>query len=466
MSALSAHQPNLPFRRLMLGMSCLAAITLAGCASLPPGAGPVATSVELPHTWSTTVQGQAPAAAAWWSDFGSSELDGLIQAALELNRDLKTATARLAQARALTSGVEAERRPTLGATAGAQRGRDSSDQARIERSSIGLRASWEVDLLGRGALAVSATEADEQSIAQALSAARIALAADVATAYFELRTLDSRVQVGRDAMTLAQRQLDVASRKFEAGQATALDVNRWEAEVAQESVSIEQLEGALHVRQRQLAVLLGTSQPPKLHLRATATIPQPPATLLPADLLERRPDVQRQARALDAALARVGVAKHDIYPRVHLAWAGSRERLAAINGSASPMTVAGYGISISLPIFDGGRIRSNIAVQEARAQEAMAGYEQAMLVALADVETALTQWSTAEATLHEWRRAQEAGETAARRAARLYDAGLVDASAVLDAQRGLLRAQDGVRQAEGAQWAAAVGLRRVFAGAV
>ncbi|MDP1069381.1 TolC family protein, partial [Klebsiella pneumoniae] len=80
-----------------------------------------------------------------------------------------------------------------------------------------------------------------------------------------------------------------------------------------------------------------------------------------------RPDVQRQARALDAALARVGVARREIYPRLQIAWAGARERLAAIGGSASPISVVGYGISLSLPILDGGRIRSNVEIQEARA---------------------------------------------------------------------------------------------------
>lgn len=171
-------------------------------------------------------------------------------------------------------------------------------------------------------------------------------------------------------------------RKFDAGQATSVDVGRWQAELAQEQAITEQLDGSLRVRHRQLAVLLGVSEAP-------------------------------------------------------------------------PM-----------PILDGGRIRANIAVQEARANEAMAEYEKAMLAALTDAEAALAQWSVSEASLSKWERAQSAGETAALRAERLFDAGLTDVSAVLDARRSYLRAQDAVSQAEGARWAAAVSLRRVFAGAV
>lgn len=453
-------------RPLLLGVLSLAALGLGGCASVPPSVGPDAASVDVPGQWGAPYQGVAAVNADWWTDFHSAELDRLVRMALDSNRDLRIATARMAQAQALLGSAEAERRPQLGATAGAQRGRDSADAVKAERSSVGLRASWEVDLFGRGALGVDAAKADIQSNRQALAAARIALAADVATAYFELRTLDARVGMRHEVMTLAERQLHVAQKKFEAGQSSALDVERWKTELAQERAAVQQVKGELQVRQRQLAVLLGASQPPVLDLKAEAVMPQAPAPLLPADLLERRPDVQRQARALDAALARLGVARREIYPRLQIAWAGARERLAAIGGSASPISVVGYGISLSLPILDGGRIRSNVEIQEARAQEAMAGYEQSMISALADAETSLVQWSASEASLRELLDAREAGDMAAQRAARMFAAGMADATAVLDTQREQLRVRDAVAQAEGQRWTSAVRLRRVFAGTV
>ncbi|MDV6320945.1 TolC family protein, partial [Chromohalobacter sp. HP20-39] len=111
-------------------------------------------------------------------------------------------------------------------------------------------------------------------------------------------------------------------------------------------------------------------------------------------------------RALDAALARVGVARREVYPRLQIEWANTRERTAIVGQSASPQVVLGYGVSLTLPILDGGRIRANIAVNEAKANEAMAEYEKAMLAALSDVEVALAQWSTSEASLAKWQQAQ------------------------------------------------------------
>lgn len=460
------------------GLALIIALGLTGCASAPDSslpATPAAASnaalaaVQPPSQWSAAQAAAAdaqPVAAQWWRDFGSAELDGLVDTALVANRDLQAIAARMAQARALVDGAAAERRPRVDATASVQRGRNSSDDPRAERSVAGLRAGWEVDVFGRGAAAVDAAGADARSAEETLAAARIALAADVATAYFELRTLHRRIVLAAESAQLAELQLNVAQRKFDAGQATALDVERWRAEVAQERALAVELDGSLRVRNRQLALLLGVSRAPTLMLADGTAAPQPPALLLPGALLEQRPDVRRQARALDGALARVGVARRDLYPRVQIEWSGARERLAAIGGSATPVTLTGLGVSLSMPLLDGGRIRANIAVQEARAREAMADYEKAMLAALADVEVGLTQWTAAETALARWQQARNASATATSRAERLYEAGMVDVSAVLDVRRGELRAQDMTSQAEGARWASAVALRRAFAGPV
>jgi multidrug efflux system outer membrane protein len=176
--------------------------------------------------------------------------------------------------------------------------------------------------------------------------------------------------------------------------------------------------------------------------------------------------VQLQARAVEAAAARLGVAKRDLYPRIQLDWAGRKERLSVDGASASPALVVGYGLTVSLPILDGGRIRSNIAVHEARAEEAMAAYEKAMLGALADADIALVQQVAADASVSALEQALRAGADASRRSQRMFDAGLVGLDTVLDVHRSHLRAQDALLQARGAQWAAAVAVRRAFAGRV
>lgn len=457
--------------KILNSLPLLAAVAaLCGCAGMAPEIAPKiaqkATDVEIPAQWAGAVPpADGAVSAAWWQAFGDPVLDALVVSALVNNQDLKIAAARLEQSRALVDGAAAERRPRVDATAGAQRGRDGAGSPKMERTALGLRAGWEVDLFGRGAQGVSAAQADAESVRRGWQAARIALAADVATAYFELRTIEHRQALRREAIEVAQRQVEVSSRKFRAGMATSLDMQRWDSELAQERAALAQIDGQHQVRLRQLSLLLGSSQAPALGAAVLpAEVPGAPATLLPGELLERRPDVQRQARALDAALARAGVARRDVYPSLQIGWSASRERLAEQGAAVAPQLAVGYGVSLSMPILDGGRIRANIAVQDARVAEAMAEYEKAMLGALVDVESRLSQWSASGSALQEWRRAEAAAGTAVQHTARLYEAGTVDMGAVLDARRVHVQSRDALAQAVGARWEAAVGLRRAFAG--
>jgi multidrug efflux system outer membrane protein len=442
---------------------------LAGCAA--PAATPTP-SVDAPATWSINTSSGRPAtrdaAEAWWRDFGSAELDALIESALRANRDVHIAVARVNQARAGAEAAVADRLPQIGLAAGVRGGRDSGADPKADASFGGFRASWEADLFGAKALESTAAARDAQAAELAQQALRIAIAADVATGYFEIQALVRREAVSREAIATLERQIDVARRRFEVGQSSTLDIDRLVAEVRQERASLAQLQGAQRARHRQLTLLIGATQsnPMSSFDHAMAPAIAEPARLLPAELLERRPDVQRQARAVEAAAARLGVAKRDLYPRIQLDWAGRKERVSIEGASASPITVVGYGIGVSLPIFDGGRIRANIAVHEARAQEAMAEYEKAMLGALADAEIALAQLATADASVTELEEALRAGADAARRSQRMFEAGLVGLDTVLDVRRSHLRAHDALLQARGAQWVAAVAVRRAFAGKV
>lgn len=463
------HTPSrTPGRQAGLAAVTLALSTLLGCATplSPPGR-----PFELPAQWSggkTAADAPKQRTDAWWNDFGSAELDALVESALQANRDLRVAAARVAQARALVDGSDADRLPQLGLAAGATRGRDSGADPKADVAYGGFRASWELDVFSRMALASAASARDAQGAELAQQASRIALAAEVATAYFEIQALARREVVAGEAIVALERQVEVARRRFEAGQIGSLDIDRYTSELRQEKATAAQLQGALQVRQRQLTVLIGAVQVP---------VDTPwagwgndnvaaPAGPLPAELLERRPDVQRSALTVEAAAARVGVAKTDLYPRIQIDWAGRKERLRLQGVDAATTVVVGYGVSVALPIFDGGRIRANIAIHEARAQEAMAEYEKAMLGALADVETAFAQLNTSEASVAELEQAMIASTDADAKSERLFQAGLTDLNTVLDVRRSRLRAQDALLQARGARWVAAVSIRRAFAGAV
>lgn len=453
-------------------LSFAAQLVLSACATPAPTALP---SVVVPSEWHQTAPSSVPQVATpadptdlVWRDFGTPELDTLIETALRNNRDLKIAAARIAQARAQSAAARADRLPQLGLAAGAQRGRQSSADPQTDLTYSGFQASWELDLVGRKALTHRAAERDAESADLASGAMRISLAAEVATTYFDIATLIAREAIARDSVATLARQVEVAARRFTAGQATRLDIDRLQAELSGEKATATQLQGERQAKLAQLGVLVGDATMPgglTYTLPESVTAAMPP-TVLPADLLERRPDVLRQARALDAATARLGVARRDIYPRIEFDWSGRKERLTpqGIDASGAPTIVIGYGVTLSLPLFDGGRIRANIAFNEARVDEAMMEYEKSMLVALADAETALTQFVATNAVVADAAQARAAASAAATKADRLFAAGMVDLNAVLDVRRSDLRASDALLRSRNTRLAATIGLRRAFAG--
>lgn len=440
---------------------------LAGCAVEPTRPR---SAVVVPTQWQEPAASGAIASGArpWWQEFGDAQLNELVQRALSAQPDLRIAAARVAQARAVTEGAEADRLPQLGLGASAQRGRSSAADAKSRVVSAGLAASWDPDLFGRLGLAgqaAQAAQADQRSAEFAHQAARAALAAEVAKTYGEWATLQRRAALARAGADTAQRLMAIARRKVEAGLGAAVEVDRWRAQLASEQALALQRAGEARLRERQLGLLLGTSAVPELRVDAALqSRPAAPALRLPAELVERRPEVQQKARALDAALARLGVARREVYPRLQIDWAGRREHLAVQGAQLAPQWVVGYGVSMSMPLFDGGRIKANVAIHEARAEEAMAEYEKALLAALVDGEMALGSWATTQASAEQWGEAEQAAVAAERNSSRLFDAGMVDAAVVLDAHREVLRTQDARVQAQGALWSAAVGLRLAFAG--
>ena len=443
---------------------------LGGCSTAPPASSP--TSLDTPQAWSVDVGAESSSkpmtATAWWRDFGNAELNALVESALLANTDLRIAATRVAQARALVESTDADRYPQLGLAASLQRGRDSSADPKANVGRGALRASWELDIFGDKGLASLAAERDADGAELTRQALRVAVAGEVMTAYFDAQSLVRREAVGRSSVETLERLIDVTHRRFQAGQINKLDIDRLEAELGLERANIAQLKGAREVRLRQMAVLLGRSNPPM-----GLTFPSNdkgssamPALILPIELLERRPDVRGPARAIEAAVARLGVAKRDLYPRITLDWSGSKERLSIGGASASPTTVIGYGVALSLPVFDGGRIRANIEIHDAKAQEAMLVYEKAMLVALADAEAAVVQLASASESVAALETAQAAGATAVTKSERLFNAGLVDINTVLATRRSYLKGYDGLLQGQGAQLTAAVAVRRAFAGRV
>jgi multidrug efflux system outer membrane protein len=459
------HCPCLPspFSTSQLLVLTAVALALACSAHAEPqpatpgtSAAPVAGHVAAPEN-----------PAPWWRELGGPELDELIRTALRENHDLRIAASRVAQARAMAGISEADRSPQLGLAAGARAGQDTAADPKTRVLALGFRASWEPDLFGRLAASGEAATADAQAAELERQGLEIAIAGEVATAYFDALTLSRRHEVAEAAVDSLERQVNVARKRFEAGQLTRLDIDRLESEWRLERAGAEQRAGEHRLRLQQLALLLGRSALPELSSgpREARHLPALPP-VLDAELLARRPDVRQQARAADAAALRLGVARADLYPRIEFDWTGQRERLSILGGGSGSTIVIGYGVSLSLPLFDGGRIRANIAARDAQATEALQAYEKAMLLAVADAQSALQQYATTTASVSELGQAVERAGDATARARRLFEAGQIAFDSVLDAERSRLRAEDELAQAEGACAVAAVAVRRAFAGPV
>ncbi|WP_018605788.1 efflux transporter outer membrane subunit [Uliginosibacterium gangwonense] len=455
--------PSIALERWLLPVSV--SFLLAGCVSAVHAPTP---TVDVPARWQADIS-QRPQTAvsdAWWRDLGSEELNTLVAQALRANRDLQMASARVAQARALAGVVESDRMPQVSAVAGASRGRQTILDPKTTVVRAGVQASWEADVFGQKGLASRAAELDAEGVELARQGAETIVAAEVATAYLDAAILTKREELGRQRLEVLTLAVDTAQKQFVAGRMTRVDINRQEAAQRAYAAELEQVRSARQQRLLQLAVLLGASpgsvQPTFAEVDSLRM--EAPAPWQPGELLERRPDVRRQAKEVDAAAARLGMAKLDLYPKFVFSWANVRERAKVDGQDAATHFALGYGVSLSLPILDGGRIRANIKVNEARLQEAMAAYEKAMLEALANVETVLVQQDAAATSQKELEQAVVAGETAVASSQKLFNAGLADRNNVLESQQTLLQARDALLQAKGANWIAGVDVYRAFAG--
>lgn len=447
---------------------CIFALSLAiaSCATSPVPPSP---SVSTPASWHSEVaraENAENAAAAWWRQSGSTELSDLIEQALHNNRDLHAAAARVLQARAITGEVDSERQLQLNGVSAASRGRSTVLDPRSTSVRAGLQASWKADLFGAKRLASQAAQLDSERAELARQGMETVIAAEVATAYFDAAILARRIRLGEQSLDKLRLATRIAGKQFGAGRLTRPDIVAREGQRKTAQIDQTNLESTFKLRLFQLSVLVGAAAG-ELNPRFTGIddlrLPAP-AAALPGELLERRPDVQQHLREVSAEAARVGVSQRELYPRLVFSWDDSLERARVDKNYATHGIALGYGLTLTLPILDGGRIRAQIQVSEARLKEAMAGYEKAMLEALADAETVLVRQNSAATTLSLSEDSLKLSGENAKHAKRLYLAGQVDQSRVVDSELAVLQAKAANLQARGAFWAANVDVLRAFSG--
>jgi multidrug efflux system outer membrane protein len=413
----------------------------------------------------------------WWEIFSDETLNDLQHRATDANQELKAAVARVEQARAVARVARSELLPTITADPSYTRQRYSPNQvpgfggitANNFRAPLDL--SYEIDLWGRVRRGFQSARADAQASLAAFGNVLLSLHADVAQNYFALRALDAEIATVTSTVGLRKEQVQLVRSRFEGGIGNELDVARAETELASTEAEAASLAKRRAELENALAVLVGEN-PSTFKFTAIASDdgtkwnPAPPEIPagLPADLLERRPDVSEAERQLAAANARIGVAKAAFFPVLSLTGSGGYVSGDIDNLFNWDSRVWSIGPSLSLPIFAGGRNLANLKRSKSVYEESVARYRQSVLVAFGDVENSLAGIRH----LADQANAQDRAVANARRAAELagerYRAGIVSYLEVVDANREALQAERGRAQLTGQRLASSVQLIKAIGG--
>jgi multidrug efflux system outer membrane protein len=446
-------------------------LALTGCALGPDYRRP---AVPAPGGWRDGAAADPGSLAdlPWWSLFEDPELRRLVAAALEANKDLRIAVARVDQARAQLGVARAAQFPQIDAGASATTNRFSDnvlprDQGGVtDLYSTTVDLNFELDIWGRLRRGTEAARAELLASEDARHAVVMTLVSDVAATYFQLRQLDLELETTRRNVGSRQNSLQLVRDRFEAGITSALDLRQAEAELASTTAQIPDLERQLAQTENRLSILLGRNPGGVTRGRPLVDQTMPPTIPagLPSVLLERRPDIRQAEASLAAANARIGVAKAAFFPQISLTGFFGLESVALSDLFTGPSRVWQFGPTLTVPIFNAGRNLGNLRLTEARQQEALVRYEQTIQQAFREVEDALIAHRKAREALAEQRLAVAASREALSIAETRYTSGLTSYLDVLDAQRTVLAAEVAESRTLLAQLVAVVQLYRALGG--
>jgi multidrug efflux system outer membrane protein len=409
---------------------------------------------------------------AWWAVFQDQTLQELIRTSLAQNYDLRIAVARIQDAQAQVVVTRSFQFPSIDGTAQAPYSTTFGDRPplfTLENSFVpqgAINLNFELDFWGRWRRATEAARAELLASEEARHVVLSELVSRVANAYFELRMLDLSLEIAQRTVGARQDSLRLVRLREEGGVVSRMDVYQAETLLSGALREIPDLERQIEQTENFISVLLGRNPGPIPRGRALdgqVNIPALPAGL-PAALLERRPDVRQAEQELVAANARIGVAKSEFFPRIFLL--GSLGVAGGVQNSVSfgPMGFFGIGPTLSVPIFNMGRVQAGVDSAEARVQESLARYEQTVQEAIREVSDGLVGYRKRQAARAE----QETLVQVLRNATDLsnvrYDGGVTSYLEVLDNQRQLFEAELDLARARRNELLAVVGLYRALGG--
>lgn len=406
--------------------------------------------------------------ARWWEQLSDPQLNGLIEDALAANPDLRSAGAALRAARANRNVASANRFPTVSTSAGVTR--SAALGADKTLYSAGFDASWEPDVFGGTRRALEAAEADLEASLADMRATRVSLVAEVALNYVELRAYQARLAIARDNLGSQSETLQITDWRAQAGLVGSLEVEQARSNRDTTRSAIPTLDSGRAAAEHRLALLTGRA-PGSLHEQlnmagqgALPTLPTDIAIRIPAETLRQRPDVQAAERRLAAETARVGQAEAARYPSFSLSGSIGLQALGLSTFTGGGQIARSLVGAVSGPVFNAGRLRAQVEVQDALREQKLAAYDKAVLTALEEVQNALVALSGGSERQQALTSAAGAARTAALLARHRYSAGLIDFQTVLTTERTLLSIEDSLASAEAERVTALIQLYKALGG--
>jgi len=455
------------------GALLLATLATAACAPLGPDFKEPAP--DWLATWQPNMQGQAGAdrnaepLEVWWERFNDPVLSDLVRKAREENPGLRLAGLRILESRALqgiAAGLNYPQVQQLNATGAYIQQRSGGSNQSVETADISFDLGWELDFWGRFRRGLESADAAYFASVTNQQDVQVLLAAQVATLYYGYKTTLQRIEIAENNVTLQKRSFDITERLFNEGQDSELDLQQAKSQYLATQATIPGLRLALQQQRNALSAVLGRApnDVPELS-NVDSTLPEMPVTGLqniPANLLLRRPDVRTAAWTAAAQSAQIGVAEADLYPAISLfgslGWSGNSV------GSVDNVTSLALGPALRWNLFNYGRLKNNVRVQDARLQQALEAYRGTVLNAARQIEDAanrIAQTGASQAILDQ---SLTAAERSLAIASRRYQEGYSEFQRVLDAQASTFAQSDRAIVNRGDHIAAIISLYQALGG--
>jgi len=427
-------------------------VILNGCISVGPDYEVPETTV--PDAWHEAVQEEfesgEPDLQTWWTVFGDEMLNGLITKASTNNLTLKTAAARIEQAAALRGVSASQYWPDIVAGGSASAVKSTVPDYEGGAYGAGLSMAWELDLWGRVRRSVESADATLLASIENYRDILVVLYADIARSYIDVRTLQARITFAQDNLKAQLETMTLTKNRFDSGLVPALDVSQSQLNSSRTESAIPPMRQSLIEAINRLSVLTG-DMPYALLQELETQQPIPACTEtqisrgLPVDLLRQRPDIRRAERQLASQNAKIGETKADLYPTLTLPGTLAIQSL----GSGSGDVTYGFGPQLRWNIFNGKRIRNQVAAQEAGTKAALHAYEQTILLALEEVEDFMAAYANEQDRVQMLETAAAAAKKSVELVTELYKSGLTDFQNVLNMEQALLVQQDALATSRG-----------------